>query len=99
MTLIFDQPEVLILSIDQSQSSYWRTVWTRPGDIPKKFSLSPEELDHVETCDSDEEQRRFLEQIVIDKDLPVAMRTIQVRTFENRKVFSCNISTELKESD
>jgi len=58
-------------------SSYWRTVWTRPGDIPKKFSLSPEELDHVETCDSDEEQRRFLEQIVIDKDLPVAMRTIQ----------------------
>ena len=54
-------------------------MWTRPGDIPKKFSLSPEELDHVETCDSDEEQRRFLEQIVIDKDLPVAMRTIQVR--------------------
>ena len=67
-------------------------MWTRPGDIPKKFSLSPEELDHVETCDSDEEQRRFLEQIVIDKDLPVAMRTIQVRTFENRKVISCNIN-------
>ena len=61
-----------------SQSSYWRTVWTRPGDIPKKFSLTPEELDYVESCDSDEEQRRFLEQIVIDKDLPVAMRTIQV---------------------
>ena len=59
-------------------------MWTRPGDIPKKFALTPEELDHVETCDSDEEQRRFLEQIVIDKDLPVAMRTIQVRNNENR---------------
>ena len=69
-------------------------MWTRPGDIPKKFSLSPEELDHVETCDSDEEQRRFLEQIVIDKDLPVAMRTIQVRTFENRKVISCSINKD-----
>jgi len=58
-------------------SSYWRTVWTRPGDIPKKFRLSPDELDHVEGCDSEEDQRRLLEQIVIDKDLPVAMRTIQ----------------------
>ena len=61
-------------------------MWTRPGDIPKKFSLSPEELDHVETCDSDEEQRRFLEQIVIDKDLPVAMRTIQV---SNNEIHRC----------
>ena len=60
-------------------------MWTRPGDIPKKFALTPEELDHVETCDSDEEQRRFLEQIVIDKDLPVAMRTIQVRNIEYKQ--------------
>ena len=60
-------------------------MWTKPGDIPKKFALTPEELDHVETCDSDEEQRRFLEQIVIDKDLPVAMRTIQVRNIGNRQ--------------
>ena len=60
------------------QSSYWRTVWTRPGEIPKRFSLSSEELDSVESCDNDEEQRRFLEQIVIDKDLPVSMRTIHV---------------------
>merc|ERR1719270_2559707 len=49
----------------------------RPGDIPKKFRLSPDELDHVEGCDSEEDQRWLLEQIVIDKDLPVAMRTIQ----------------------
>ena len=43
-----------------------------------RFSLSSEELDSVESCDNDEEQRRFLEQIVIDKDLPVSMRTIHV---------------------
>ena len=69
---------VFFVLIIHFQSSYWRTVWTRPGDIPKKFRLSPDELDHVEGCDSEEDQRRLLEQIVIDKDLPVAMRTIQV---------------------
>ena len=53
-------------------------MWTRPGDIPKRFSLTSEELDAVEGCDNDEDQRRFLEQIVIDKDLPVSMRTIHV---------------------
>ena len=62
------------------QTSYWRTVWTNPGDIPKRFALTSEELDTVEGCENDEGQRRFLEQIVIDKDLPVSMRTIQVMT-------------------
>ena len=69
------------------EASYWRTVWTRPGDIPKKFLLTPEELDTVENCDSDQDQRRLLEQIVIDKDLPVAMRTIQVGGEKN--ILSC----------
>ena len=63
----------------QFQTSYWRTVWTKPGFVPKRFSLTSEELYSVEGCENDEEQRRFLEQIVIDKDLPVSMRTIQVR--------------------
>lgn len=58
-------------------ASYWRTVWTRPGDIPKRFRLTAEELDSVEGSDDVEVQKRLLEQIVIDKDLPVAMRTIQ----------------------
>ena len=49
------------------------------GDIPKRFSLTADELDSVEGSESDEQQRQLLEQIVIDKDLPVAMRTIQVR--------------------
>ena len=65
---------------DHLQTSYWRTVWTKPGFVPKRFTLTPEELDTVEGCDNDQEQRRFLEQIVIDKDLPVSMRTIQVRS-------------------
>ena len=49
------------------------------GDIPKRFSLTADELDSVEGSETDEQQRQLLEQIVIDKDLPVAMRTIQVR--------------------
>jgi len=58
-------------------ASYWRTVWTRPGDIPKRFRLTADELDSVEGSEDVEVQKRLLEQIVIDKDLPVAMRTIQ----------------------
>jgi len=57
--------------------SYWRTVWTKSGSVPKKFRLSAQELDGIEGSGSDEEQRRLLEQIVVEKDLPVAMRTIQ----------------------
>merc|ERR1719369_2069163 len=49
----------------------------KKGDIPKRFSLTAEELDSVEGSDDVEIQKRLLEQIVIDKDLPVAMRTIQ----------------------
>ena len=52
------------------------------GDIPKRFSLTADELDSVEGSETDEQQRQLLEQIVIDKDLPVAMRTIQVRNIK-----------------
>ena len=48
------------------------------GDIPKKFQLTADELDVVEGCDNFETQKRLLDQIVIDRDLPVAMRTFQV---------------------
>jgi hypothetical protein len=48
------------------------------GDIPKKFQLTADELDIVEGCDNFETQKRLLDQIVIDRDLPVAMRTFQV---------------------
>ena len=40
--------------------------------------LTRDELENLESTESDVEQRRILEQVVIDKDLPVAMRTIQV---------------------
>jgi len=56
---------------------YWRTIWTRPGDIPKKFQLTAAELDIVEGCNNFDTQKRLLDQIVIDRDLPVAMRTYQ----------------------
>ena len=48
------------------------------GDIPKKFQLTAAELDIVEGCNNFDTQKRLLDQIVIDRDLPVAMRTYQV---------------------
>jgi len=57
--------------------SYWKTVWTSPGVIPPRFKLTMEELENLESTESDVEQKRILEQVVIDKDLPVTMRTIQ----------------------
>jgi len=56
-------------------ASYWRTVWTSAGSIPKKFMLSPTEFSSVESCESEEEQRSLLDQLTVEKDLPVAMRT------------------------
>ena len=49
------------------------------GDIPKKFQLTAAELDIVEGCNNFDTQKRLLDQIVIDRDLPVAMRTFQVK--------------------
>jgi len=57
--------------------SYWRTIWTVPGKIPPKFRLTTDELESLDSADNDGEQKRILEQVVIDKDLPVSMRTIQ----------------------
>jgi hypothetical protein len=57
--------------------SYWRTVWTSPGKVPPRYRLSYEQLEKLENSESDSEQRHILEQIVIEKDLHVSMRTIQ----------------------
>jgi hypothetical protein len=40
--------------------------------------LSAEELDRLEGSENDLEQRQVLDQVVITKDLPVSMRTLQV---------------------
>ena len=40
--------------------------------------LTVDELESLESTESDVEQKRILQQVVIDKDLPVFMRTIQV---------------------
>ena len=42
------------------------------------FRLTAEELDRLEGSESDLEQRRLLDQVVITRDLPVTMRTLQV---------------------
>jgi hypothetical protein len=40
--------------------------------------LTAEELDRLEGSENDLEQRRVLDQVVVTRDLPVTMRTIQV---------------------
>jgi len=54
--------------------SYWNTVFTSPGSVPKKFALSVADMDNIE---SSIDPRATLEQIAVRKDLPVAMRSIQ----------------------
>ena len=50
----------------------------RIHNLVNMLRLTRDELENLESTESDVEQRRILEQVVIDKDLPVAMRTIQV---------------------
>jgi len=63
------------ITITMFLASYWRTVWTRPGDIPKRFQLTADELNSLQG--NENVNNRVLEEIVTDKDIPVAMRTIQ----------------------
>jgi len=60
------------ITITMFLASYWRTVWTRAGDIPKRFHLTADELNSLQG-----NENVALEQIVTDKDIAVAMRTIQ----------------------
>jgi len=57
--------------------SYWRTVWTSPGKVPSRYRLTYEQLEKLENSETDSEQRHILDQLVIEKDLHVSMRTIQ----------------------
>lgn len=57
--------------------SYWRTVWTVPGKVPHRYRLTYEQLEKLENSETDSEQRHILEQVLVEKDLHVAMRTIQ----------------------
>jgi hypothetical protein len=42
--------------------------------------LTADELDRLEGSENDLEQRRVLDQVVVTRDLPVTMRTIQVNS-------------------
>lgn len=54
--------------------SYWQTVFTLPGRVPRRFALTDTEMDDIESSDH---QRRTLDQLLIGKDLPCTMRSIQ----------------------
>lgn len=67
--------------------SYWKTVFSPPGDVPIKFQLTNEDMDNIENS---ENQRVTLERIVIAKDLPCTMRSIQA------EVRYCSVCSMIK---
>ncbi len=54
--------------------SYGRTIFSPLGSVPKRFRLSSEDM---ETIDSADDHKSVLERIVVSKDLPCTMRSIQ----------------------
>uniref|UniRef100_T1IPK0 Palmitoyltransferase n=1 Tax=Strigamia maritima TaxID=126957 RepID=T1IPK0_STRMM len=54
--------------------SYWQTIFTEIGIVPKEFRLHPAEAEKLEREENDEAQRRMLERLA--KDLPVSCRTM-----------------------
>ncbi len=55
-------------------TSYWQTVWTKPGRVPSAFGLSTSEIDMIETAS---EPKRALENLIRSNDLVVATRSLQ----------------------
>lgn len=54
--------------------SYYKTVFTPPGSVPPRFRLSVAEMERIESSDN---AKVTLEQILIGKDLPCTMRSVQ----------------------
>ena len=55
-------------------SSYWQTVFTKPGKVPAAFALTHSEVDIIESAS---EPRRALETLIANKDLAVVTRSVQ----------------------
>lgn len=53
--------------------SYWQTIFTQIGVVPKEFKPAPAEVEKLESEQSKDNQRRMLE--FIARDLPVVCRT------------------------
>ncbi|GBM03333.1 Palmitoyltransferase ZDHHC2 [Araneus ventricosus] len=54
--------------------SYWQTIFTNIGTVPRQFKLPPAEAVKLERDQSEDNQRRMLESFA--KDLPVSCRTM-----------------------
>ena len=54
--------------------AYFKTVFTSPGNVPKRFRLTESEVDRIEGAS---DPKYALEQLAIAKDLPVFMRSLQ----------------------
>jgi len=53
--------------------SYWQTIFTSVGTVPKQFKVSATDLERLEQAENQEAQKQIFEQLV--KDLPTMTRT------------------------
>ena len=53
--------------------SYWQTIFTPVGEVPKHFAVSSRDLERLEQAESQEVQKQMFEQLA--KNLPVVTRT------------------------
>ena len=54
--------------------SYWKTVWTQPGRVPKPYKLYPDDIDAIESSSNPTET---LERMIVAKDVVVDTRSFQ----------------------
>ncbi|XP_022184419.1 palmitoyltransferase ZDHHC15 isoform X11 [Nilaparvata lugens] len=54
--------------------AYYQTIFTPIGSVPKKFKLSPIDIDKIKRADSEESQKMILERCA--QNLPVSNRTV-----------------------
>ena len=55
-------------------ASYWKTVWTDPGGVPKGFKLYADDIESIESSSNPTET---LERMIVAKDLVVETRSLQ----------------------
>lgn len=55
--------------------SYYQTVFTEPGKVPRNFWLTNEDMDALNSAPSEPERQAIFNHIVSERNIPIATRT------------------------
>lgn len=55
--------------------SYYQTVFTEPGKVPRNFWLTSEDMESLNSAASEPERQAIFNQIVSERNIPIATRT------------------------